>query len=175
MMMGGSITPRDDATFETRIQMSPAIVSAGRIPDGWSLRSVLQGGVDVTDTGLQFKPGEDVDNVQIVFTARTTQVSGQVTDGKGLPAKDYTVVVFPDDSARWGTFSRYCRSERPDQQGRFLIKGLPAGHYLAAAVDVLENGQETDTEFLEQLRSLATPFDLADEERKTLVLKLTSP
>ena len=132
--------------------MSPAVVSAGRIPDGWSLRSVLQGGVDVTDTGLQFKPGEDVDNVQIVFTARTTQVSGQVTDSKGLPAKDYTVVAFPDDSARWGAFSRYVRTERPDQQGRFLIKGLPAGHYLAAAVDVLENGQETDTEFLEQLR-----------------------
>ena len=168
MMMGGTITPRDDATFETRIQMSPAIVSTGRIPDGWSLRSVLQGGVDVTDTGLQFKPGEDVDNVQIVFTAHTTQVSGQVTDSKGLPAKDYTVVAFPDDSARWGTFSRYVRTERPDQQGRFLIKGLPAGHYLAAAVDVLENGQETDTEFLEQLRSLATPFDLADDERKAL-------
>ena len=152
--------------------MSPAVVSPGRIPDGWSLKSVLQGGVDVTDTGLQFKVGEDVDNVQIVLTARSTTVSGQVADSKGLPAKDYTVVLFPDDSARWTPMSRYIRTERPDQQGGFKVKGLPAGHYLAVAVDTVENGQESDPEFLEQMRSLATPFDLNENEQKSLALKL---
>jgi len=173
LMMGGNITPRDDATFETRIQMSPAVVSPGRMPDGWSLKSVLQSGVDVTDTGLQFKVGEDVDNVQIVLTSRTTVVSGQVADSKGLPSKDYTVVVFPDDSARWVPMSRYIRTERPDQQGRFRVKGLPPGHYLAVAVDSVENGQESDPEFLEQLRSSSTPFDLNDNEQKSLALKMS--
>ena len=172
MMMSGNITPRDDATFETRIQMSPAVVSAGRMPDGWSLKSVLQSGVDVTDTGLQFKVGEEVDNVQIVLTSRTTVVSGQVADSKGLPSKDYTVVLFPDDSARWVPMSRYIRTERPDQQGRFRVKGLPPGHYLAAAVDSVENGQESDPEFLEQLRSVSTPFDLNENEQKSLALKM---
>ena len=143
------------------------------MPDGWSLKSVLQSGVDVTDTGLQFRPGEDVDNVQIVLTTRTTTVSGQVSDGKGLPAKDYSVVVFPDDSARWVPMSRYIRTERPDQQGRFKVKGLPPGHYLAAAVDSVENGQESDPEFLEQLRSVSTPFDLNENEQKSLAMKMS--
>ena len=155
--------------------MSPAIVSAARMPDGWSLKSVLQGGVDVTDTGIQFRPGEDVDNVQVVLTMRTTTVSGQVADSKGLAAKDYAVVVFPDDSARWVPMSRYIRTERPDQQGRFLVKGLPPGRYLAAAVDSIENGQESDPEFLEQLRGVSTPFDLNEDDQKSLALKLTNP
>jgi hypothetical protein len=172
LMMGGSITPRDDATFETRLPMSPAIVASGRMPDGWSLKSVLQGGVDVTDTGIQFRPGEDVDNVQIVLTSRSTVVSGQVADSKGLPSKDYSVVLFADDSTRWVPMSRYIRTERPDQQGRFLVKGLPPGHYLAAAVDSVENGQESDPEFLEQLRGVATPFDLNENEQKALSLKM---
>ena len=64
--------------------------------------------------------------------------------------------------------------ERPDQQGRFSTKGLPAGHYLAIAVDVVEEGQSSDPEFLEQIRSDATPFDLGDGERKALALKLVS-
>jgi hypothetical protein len=116
-----------------------------------------------------------VDNVQVVLTMRTTTVSGQVADSKGLPAKDYAVVVFPDDSARWVPMSRYIRTERPDQQGRFLVKGLPPGRYLAAAVDSIENGQESDPEFLEQLRGVSTPFDLNEDDQKSLALKLTNP
>ena len=115
-----------------------------------------------------------MDNIQIVVTKRTTTVAGQVTNSQGLPAKDYSVVLFPDDSARWVPMSRFIRTARPDQQGRFLAKGLPAGHYLAVAVDTVEDGQESDPEFLEQMRSLATPFDLNDDEQKALTLKMVS-
>jgi hypothetical protein len=52
------------------------------------------------------------------------------------------------------------------------VKGLPPGNYLALAVDHLEDGQERDPEFLQDMRPLGTNFALGDGERKTLALRI---
>ena len=66
-----------------------------------------------------------------------------------------------------------CRpTARPDQQGRFEVKGLPPGNYLALAVDYLEEGQERDPEFLQDMRPSGTSFALGEGERKTLALRI---
>ena len=61
---------------------------------------------------------------------------------------------------------------RPDQQGGFQAKNLPPGRYLAVAVEAVEEGQETDPEFLERLRSLATAFTLGEGEQRSVALKI---
>jgi hypothetical protein len=80
--------------------------------------------------------------------------------------------VFAEDSDKWGYLSRYLSTARPDQQGGFIIKHLPAGRYLAAALPYVEQGEQTDPEFLERLRSVATPFALGDGEQKAITLKV---
>ena len=54
----------------------------GQAQGQWTLKSVLVGGQDVTDQPVELKPGQNVDNVTIVLTDRTTEVTGTVRDAK---------------------------------------------------------------------------------------------
>ena len=170
----GPISPDESWTFETRAQRSPVFVQTVRMPDGWGLKAVLHGGVDVTDSGIEFRVGNPVEGVQLVISNRFAAVTGSVATSDGRAAADYTVVVLPDDPNRWRPRSRYIATARPSQRGTFEIARLPAGRYLAAAVDYLEQGQHTDAEYLELLRGYATPFELRDGERRTLKLELVT-
>lgn len=64
------------------------------------------------------------------------------------------------------------RTAKPDQSGKFEIKGLPPEDYLIVALEYLEPGEEADPEVLERLRAHATRLSLAEGEVKTLPLKV---
>jgi hypothetical protein len=85
---------------------------------------------------------------------------------------NFVVVLFPPDADRWGPRSRFVHVSTADQTGRFTISGVIAGSYLAAALDYMEPGEETNPEFLEKLKSSATAVTIAESEKKTLTLKL---
>jgi Carboxypeptidase regulatory-like domain len=174
MFTGGMMRDRvdDDWTFELRAVQSPALLRTFRAPAGYSLKAVLLNGTDVTDTGIAFKPGEPVTGLQVVLSTTSSGVTGGVTDDGGKPVADYAVVIFSEDPAKWGFMSRHVTMARPDQQGGFQAKNLPAGRYLAVAVEALEDGQESDPEFLERLRSLATAFTLGEGEQRSVSLKI---
>jgi protocatechuate 3,4-dioxygenase beta subunit len=173
MMRGSNIVTKDDWTFEGRLPTdAPVLIRPGRFPDGWALKAVLHDGIDVTDTGFHLRSGQDAHGVQLVVTNRISLVAGSVQDDRGAAARDYVVVVFVDDPGRWNARSRHIGTGRPDQQGRFEIKRLPAGHYLAVALDSIDEGQQGDPDFLETLRAYATPFQLGDGEQKTLALRM---
>jgi hypothetical protein len=173
MFFGGESRDRlnDDWTFDVRAMTSPVLIRTTRMPPGYSLKQVLWRGQDVTDEGLPIK-GDAVSDVEVVITARSTTVTGTVLDAAGKSAADYVVVAFAEDSDKWGHLSRHLALARPDQQGSFVIKQLPAGRYLAAALPYIEDGEQSDPELLERLRSVATPFALGDGDQKALTLKL---
>jgi hypothetical protein len=150
MFMGPMMRDRvdDDWSFEVKALQSPALIRAFRTPPGYSLKAVLLNGIDVTDSGVTFKAGEAVNGLQVVLSTTSSGIAGAVTDDRGKPAVDYAAIVFAEDSAKWGFMSRHVGLARPDQQGGFQVKNLPPGHYLAVAVDAVEEGQETDPEFL---------------------------
>jgi len=89
-------------------------------------------------------------------------------------ATDGTVIVFANDGSKWSEDSRFVRSARPDQQGQFQIKGLPAGEYLAVAADYVQEGMWNDPEYLEGLRRYAQRVALTDGEARSVTLKLTN-
>ena len=144
----------------------------GLVPDGWFLKSVTHQGVDITDTGYDFKPAQRVTAIQILLTRRATTLTGTVQDDRGAPIADYSVVAFSADANRWGYLTRFVRSARPDQDGRFTIRALPADDYLVVAVEYLENGQEFDPEQLRAWQPLATKVALGEGESKTISLRL---
>jgi protocatechuate 3,4-dioxygenase beta subunit len=175
MMMGpgGSVNVKADGTFELRGLSGTRSVRAANLPPGWMLKSVRVNGDDVTDTGIEFKPGEAVTGLEVVVTSKVTEVAGTVKAANGDAAKDYTVVVFPDDPQRWTLPSnRYIFGARPDQDGRFQIKSVPAGSYLAIATEYIAQGEWNDPEVLERLKAKATRFSLGEGEMKRLDLKL---
>ena len=64
------------------------------------------------------------------------------------------------------------RAARPDQNGKFLITGLPPGAYHVVAVEYLEAGEETDPARLESWRTMATSVTLDEGEARTITLRL---
>ena len=141
---------------------------------GWYLKAVLLDGDDVTDSGIDFMPGQSYDGLQIVFSRKTTDLSGLVTDDRNQPVLDATVVVFPADRERWTYQSRFVRTLRPDTNGKYNVKSLPPlDDYLVIAVQNLEQGQGSDPEFLMRAKEEARPFSLAEGETKAVDIKLS--
>ncbi|MCA1563018.1 MAG: carboxypeptidase regulatory-like domain-containing protein [Acidobacteria bacterium] len=129
--------------------------------------------MDVTDTGVTFKSGENVSGLEVVLTPKVTEVNGAVTGTDGSPVKEYTVIVFSDDADKWTVpMTRWVAASRPDQEGRFKVLNLPAGSYHAAVVDYVEQGAWGDPELLERLKASAQRFTLTDGETETLALKI---
>jgi hypothetical protein len=82
--------------------------------------------------------------------------------------------VFARDRQRWGFSSRYLSGGRPDQDGKYRVRNLPAGDYYAIALEYVEQGAGTDPEFLDRIKDRATEFSMNDGENKTLSLKLVT-
>jgi Carboxypeptidase regulatory-like domain len=166
----------DDYTFELKTAPGRARISLSNAPPGWTIRAVRLNGADVIDSGIEFKPNQNVRGLEVELTNKVSVVSGLVTTGRSEASRDYTAIAFPQDSDRWkDTNSRYIRTGRPDQDGRFKISGLPAGEYLLIAVDHINPGESSDPEFLERVRTKATRFSLSEGETKSIDLKLSSP
>jgi hypothetical protein len=164
----------EDWTFQMKFRPGLNRINITGQPSGWVLKAVRHRGIDVTDHGIDVAPSEDVSDIEIELTNRITEVSGLVTNGRGDPAKDYWAIVFARDRDKWQPMSRHVRAARPDQDGRFKISGLPAGEYLAIALDFIEQGQANDPELLDRIQDRAIRFSLGESEAKALDLKLGS-
>jgi hypothetical protein len=166
-------TLQEDGSFELHSLAGTRLLRVMGLPPGWIVKSVTVEGHDATDTGFDFKPGAAVTGIDVVVTNKTTEINGTVTTADGQPVKDYTLVVFADDPAKW-TFpqTRHVTAARPDQDGRVKIRNLPAGDYLAVAVEYLAQGEWGDPEVLERLKGRATHLTLSEGETEALQLKL---
>ena len=69
--------------------------------------------------------------------------------------------------------TRHVTGVRPNQDGRFQVKNMPAGSYYAIAVDYIATGDWNDPEVLQRLKSRATRISLEEGATKTLDLKLS--
>jgi hypothetical protein len=173
MFGGGGGTVKADGSFELKGLSGTRLLRAGSLPPGWMLKEVRVNGADVTDTGVELKVGEAVTGAEIVLTSKVTEVKGMVTTAASQLVKDYTLAVFSDDPQRWTVpGSRHLTGTRPDQEGRFLVKGLPPGGYYAIAAEYLAQGEWNDPEVLERLKANATKFSIAEGETKVLELRL---
>lgn len=137
----------------------------------WTLKSVIVAGLDVTDQPVDLKPGQNVENVTIVLSDRSTEIAGTVRDGRNAPTSGLTVIAFSSDRQYWRAQSRHIQAARTDASGAFRLRGLPAGDYLLVAVDDVAQGEWFDPAFLEQARAAATRATLAEGEKKTIDLK----
>jgi hypothetical protein len=154
------------------IEPGPRLVRA-QTPRGWALKSVIADGRESIDTPIEFRPGQKLTGVTLVFTDRISEVDGTVTDAQGSPVTEYTVLAFPDDGALWRPQSRQIMTTRPDQNGKYQLRGLPAGRYYLAVIDPAEQGEWYDPAFLEQHRPGAQSLTLSDGDVRTQDFKIT--
>jgi protocatechuate 3,4-dioxygenase beta subunit len=172
-LAGGSAPVSAEGSFEIKGIAGQRLFRPTGLPAGWVLKSVKMNGQDITDTGLDVKSNEPITGLDVVLTSKTTEVTGSVKAGND-PATDYTVVIFAEDSQKWTVpMTRYISGTRPNQDGRFQVKNLPAGSYYAVALDYIPQGDWNDPDVLERLREKATRFTLDEGKVETLDLKLS--
>lgn len=165
----------DDLSFELTAPAGRTRISVMNFPPGWIVRAIRVNAVDVVDDGLEVKSGENITGVDVEVTNKTATLSGLVTNARGDAVKDCTILLFAADSKRWTPGSRYMRTARPDQDGRFKFGGIVAAEYNVVAVDRLETpGQWTDPEFLQRVSGRATAVTVIEGETKTIDLKVTT-
>jgi hypothetical protein len=163
----------DDWTFELN-NLSEARLIRVSAPQGWALKAVDANGTDITDTPAEFPAGQTVAGVTIVLSKQITTLTGLVADSRSRPVLDATIVVFPEDERLWTFQSRFVKTARPDQEGRYRMTGLPpADHYLVIAVQGLEEGQAGDPEYLASIKSTATRFALNEGENKSVDVRFS--
>ena len=164
-----------DGAFELKNVAGSRVIRASNIPPGWMLKAVRLNGLDVTDTGVEFRAGDAISGLEVVLTARTTAVAGTVSGKAGTLLKDYTVVIFADNPELWRVpNTRWVSGRRPDQEGRFKFELLPPGSYHAVAVDYIPSGEWNDPDVLERLKDKGHRFTLREGGNEVLELKLVS-
>ena len=144
------------------------------VPDGWMVKSVAHNGRDITGSPFELTSSDTMSDVQVIVTNKVTTVSGQLADDKAMPIVDATIIVFASNAETW-TQGRHIRAARPDQQGRWQIKGLPPGEFLAVAVDYVEDGQWNDPEYLESVRRYGQKITLLDAQAQSVSLRVIKP
>jgi protocatechuate 3,4-dioxygenase beta subunit len=137
---------------------------------GWFLEASTIDGQNTLDFPAEVKPGQSVTGAVVSFTDRQAELSGTITNERGQPAPDYTVVVYPADARYWVSNSMRIRTTRPATDGRFVFTGLPPGEYRLAPILDAEPGSWYDPAFLQQLDAGAVGVQIGDGEKKVQTL-----
>ncbi len=139
--------------------------------EGWTNESAILDGVDLLDVPLEVGR-RDISGVDIRVSDRVTELSGTLREADGSATPRGIVVVFPPEPRAWFPGARKIRAVRPDTTGEFVIRGLPAGDYLVAAVSDIEPEAWFDPAQLARLRETAVPTSLgATPVRLSLAVK----
>jgi hypothetical protein len=169
---GGMAKVGDDGRLTLEVVPGAYHVSASAAPP-WYVKRMLYRGREVEtmeEVELTAEPGGRLD---VIFTTKAATVTGGVTDGGGKAITDYTVVILPEDAERTRRmpFGRVLTAT-PDAQGRFRVTRLPAGSYVAAAVEDLDPETMHEPEVLDALRRIGETFRATDGGTVTVSLTL---
>jgi hypothetical protein len=163
----------NDWTFRLSNVGGPFFFRFQGLPEDLMIDAIRFNDRDVTDVPWDVPTGgRDLATLQIVVTSEIGIIDGTVTTTAGRRTSDATVVAFSEDAAFWTPASRFIRVTRPGNDGKFAIRGLPAGDYLVVAREFVEEGQWEDREFLESVRFDAQRVTLRRGGNETVALKL---
>jgi hypothetical protein len=118
--------------------------------------------VALTPVSLISDPEMGMERVPVDATGRFT-IRG-ITPAR-YRVVNSTVLVFPLDRQFWVPETRRIQTAALATDGRYVIRGLPAGEYCVALVDP-EPEQQFDHEYLSQLVGASISVTLGDGEKR---------
>ena len=164
-------TVAEDGTFELKGLFGELIVSMSGSPQrGYLVKSVLYKGRDVAFVPTEFE-GDPAQQIQVVLTSRTANLSGQVLDDAGAPVVA-SVIIFPADPSRWKGFQR--AFSYSGTNGRYRLTPQVAGEYFVAAVRASELDQLVLPDDFDRLAAVAERVTLLENDRRTADVRVVT-
>jgi hypothetical protein len=139
------------------------------------VKTVTWRGRDYTRMPFDASAGEDILDVVVTITSKSTSLVGTVRDGPASGMEPVAVIVFPAERDQWvdyGIQPQRLRSTHTTSLGGFRFSTLPAGDYYLVAVPSDYVDAWHDPAFLEKISRAATPVTLGWGDKKTQDLKL---
>jgi len=128
------------------------------------LKSVLQDGREVVDTGFQVNGEVALD---VVVSAKGGSIEGTVVDDKGQGVAGATVVTLPS-TGKLGRMDLY-ESDQADANGHFLLRGLKPGTYIVVGLGGLQEDMRT-ADFFQKYGDKGQTVDVDEGEKKSVVV-----
>jgi hypothetical protein len=132
----------------------------------WFVKSVLAGGHDANDSGINVNGGAVA--LDVVLHANGAIVDGVAVDKKGNPIGNAVVVAIPEARLR-SRIDRY-RKTVADQAGRFSLHGIPPGDYTLFAWEDVDSEAYYNPDFLKTYEGQGTAAHLGEGERESVTL-----
>jgi hypothetical protein len=163
-----------DGTFAFDSPEGARVIRPIELPPPWSLERVLYRGRDITDSPLDFIQGQTYTDLRVILTDQTSRLTGLITDETGAVVSDRAVVALSANPALRHAGSRHIRLVYPDLNGRYDIRGLPAGTYVVAVVEELYEGELFEREVFDLIALMGEEATLSRGEATTLDLTVRS-
>jgi len=150
-------------------------ISSSPLPGFPTLRSVMAGGIDITDLPLDIG-SRDVTGIVITMSDGPL-ASLTVTMPEAVRAEEtdrVKVLLFPADPKYWVTPAAAARRTRTLQlsiKGAATATGLPAGDYYVVSATNEEAADWMDAPRIEQLSRRAQRLSLTDGEKRSLEVR----
>ena len=151
-----SIKVNPNGTITGRAVPGTYVLRADSTPQSWSFRSLRINGRETASRAIEV--GDEPIALELTYSRGIAQLAGQVSDERGAPARDASIVVFPVDERTWDAAAPPFSIVRIEQPRRptFSISGLMAGEYYVAAVDETAHRVSLTPAGLKALVPLAT-------------------
>jgi hypothetical protein len=171
------LAPAEDGTIAMEGITGPRRLVLTTTPPGWYLKSIRMRGRNVTDDATGFPLGGlgFIRDLEVTMSNRGAVVEGEVLSGS-TRATDYSVVLFSANPDHWFRNSRFVKSVRGGDGGRFRIDGVADGDYYVAATEPLDGsagGAWQERSYLQSLINAARRLRLREGDDRSLTLTVT--
>jgi protocatechuate 3,4-dioxygenase beta subunit len=138
--------------------------TGGDAPSDWFLKSGTAGGRDILDSGFEISGGSV--GLDLVASGKGAVVDGAVTNHKGEPVDNATVVLIPDPRFR-SRMDRF-RTSVTDQTGRFALHAISPGTDTLLAWESVDGDEYYDPEFLKGYEARGQMLRLAEGDHDSV-------
>jgi uncharacterized protein (DUF2141 family) len=168
----GRAVAQPDSTFAFKARPGQMRLQVGGLPTPWIVREIRRGESNLLDDVLEIRPGDRLDDVEIVVTNNSAAIAGTAVDHRGAKVQDYLAVLFSVDGTKWPIPSRFVKAVAAADDGSFLVDAMPPGDYYIAAVTDLNLNRVFSPNTLARLSRVATRVTLKGGQAHQAVVKV---